>query len=141
MIPRKIFIRFLAGLGLGFTAWIWYRITGFQFERENRTEFRHGQDIPLGIHYFGQYYLIRTDRSLRAFSTICTHAGCRIGKNVGNRLQCGCHGSQFEAETGKPLRGPAIKSLRELECWFDNLSRQWIVRFQAPPITKTSELK
>ncbi|HAQ18279.1 MAG TPA: hypothetical protein DCR40_03485 [Prolixibacteraceae bacterium] len=129
-ISRKIFIRSLAGLSLSFVAWIWYQISNFQTERESRTEFRHGQDIPLGISYFGKYYLIRTENSLRAFSTACTHAGCRIGTNNGNSLQCSCHGSRFEAETGKPLKGPAIKPLKELECRFDEKNGQWLVRLQ-----------
>lgn len=129
-ISRKIFIRSIAGLSLGLAVWTWYRITDFQTEREGRMEFRHGQDIPLGISYFGKYYLFRSENSLRAFSTTCTHAGCRIGKNNGNLLQCSCHGSQFEAETGKPLKGPAIKPLQELDCRFDNKSGQWIVRFK-----------
>ncbi len=128
-ISRKLFIRLIAGLSIAFISWIWYRITNFQTERESRLEFRHGQDIPLGISYFGKYYLIRTENSLRAFSTTCTHAGCRIGKSKGSTLQCSCHGSKFEAETGKPLKGPAIKPLQELECRFDKKSSQWIVRF------------
>lgn len=131
---RKLFIQRMAGLILGFAAWIWYRITNFQTERESKLEFSHGLDIPLGISYFGRYYIFRTEKSLRVFSTICTHAGCRIGKGDGDTLQCGCHGSQFEGETGKPIKGPAIKSLKELECRLDKKSGQWIVRYQ--PIGK-----
>jgi Rieske Fe-S protein len=130
-ISRKIFIQSIAGLSLGFVTWIWYRITNFQIEKESRMEFRHGQDIPLGISYFGKYYLIRTENSLRAFSTTCTHAGCRIGKNNGSLLRCSCHGSQFEPETGRPLKGPAIKPLQELDCKFDEKAGQWVVRFQS----------
>lgn len=133
-LSRKLFIRLISGLSLGFAVWIWYRITNFQTDRENRVEFRHGQDIPLGISYFGKYYIFRTEKTFRAFSTICTHAGCRIGKGNGDTLQCSCHGSQFKGETGKPTRGPAIKPLKELECRFDKKSGLWIVRFQ--PIGK-----
>ncbi len=129
-ISRKLFIRIITGLSIAFVVWIWYRLTNFQTERDSRMEFRHGQDIPLGISYFGKYYLIRTENSLRAFSTTCTHAGCRIGKNNGSLLQCSCHGSQFEAETGRPIKGPAIKPLQELECRFNEKSGEWVVRFQ-----------
>lgn len=118
----------LAGLGSLLFAWVWYRVSSFQTEKETRMEFRHGRDIPLGISYFGKYYLIRTKDSLRAFSTTCTHAGCRIGKNNGSLLQCSCHGSQFEAETGNPLKGPAIKPLQQLDCRFDEKAGQWVVR-------------
>lgn len=130
-ISRNAFIRIVTGLILGLVGWIWYRLSGFQTERESRMEFRHGTDIPLGISYFEKYYLIRTENSLRAFSTTCTHAGCRIGKGNGNSLQCNCHGSRFEAETGKPLKGPAIKPLQEFECRFDEKSGQWVVWMKA----------
>ena len=136
-ISRKIFIRSLAVLSFGFMSWIWYRISSFQTERESRMEFRHGNDIPMGISYFEKYYLIRTKHSVRAFSTTCTHAGCRIGKGNGNLLQCNCHGSRFEAETGKPLKGPAIIPLQEFECRFDEKTGQWVVRMHEKLIKTT----
>lgn len=129
-ISRSLFFKLAAGLCLGFVGWIWLRITKSEIQKENRIEFRHGKDIPLGISYFDKYYLHRTGESLRAFSTTCTHAGCRIGKSHGDRLQCSCHGSQFDGPTGIPVRGPAFKPLQELECTFDAITGQWIVRFQ-----------
>jgi Rieske Fe-S protein len=119
-----------SGLILGLIVWILYRLSGFQNERENNLEFRHGKDLPMGVSYFEKYYLFRQKDMVRAFSTTCTHAGCRIGKNSGAVLQCSCHGSQFEAETGKPLRGPAIKPLTELDCRYDEKNGQWVVKFR-----------
>jgi len=136
-ISRNAFIRIVTGLILGLVGWIWYRLSGFQTERENSSEFRHGSDIPMGISYFEKYYLIRTEKSVRAFSTTCTHAGCRIGKGNGNSLQCNCHGSRFDAETGKPLKGPAIKPLQEFECRFDEKNGQWVVTMQVKLIKTT----
>ncbi|MFD5587077.1 Rieske (2Fe-2S) protein [Streptomyces sp. NPDC058733] len=52
--------------------------------------------------------------TLKAFSTICTHAGCPIAQLEGTRLTCNCHGSQFDATTGKVLRSPATEPLKEL---------------------------
>ncbi len=128
LISRNTFFRIVAGLVLGMIAWIWFRLSGFQTERASRIEFRHGNDIPLGISYFEKYYIFRKGDSMRAFLTTCTHAGCRIGYSNGNSLQCNCHGSRFEAETGRPLKGPAIKSLQEIECSFDEKNDQWVVR-------------
>lgn len=127
-ITRNSFIRIVSGLIFGLVAWIWYNLTNFQTEQESSLEFKHGQVIPMGISYFETYYLYRIGDTIRAYSTKCTHAGCRIGKSTGDVLQCNCHGSQFEAKTGKPLKGPAIKPLQEFECWFDNTSEQWIVK-------------
>lgn len=45
-----------------------------------------------------------------AFSAICTHLGCTVAP-AGNRLDCPCHGSVFDAFTGKNLSGPAPRPL------------------------------
>ena len=135
-ISRKTFFRIATSLILGLIVWIWYRLSDFQTEQENRMEFRHSQDLPMGVSYYEKYYLFRSDQSVRAFLTKCTHAGCRIGLGTATTLQCNCHGSQFDAETGKPLKGPAIKSLQEIECWFDEKNGQWVVKMK--PAGKTT---
>jgi len=55
-----------------------------------------------------------TDGSLKAYSTICTHGGCPINKLSGTTLVCPCHGSRFDATTGKVLQSPASVPLTEL---------------------------
>ncbi|KOV59048.1 Rieske (2Fe-2S) protein [Streptomyces sp. MMG1121] len=52
--------------------------------------------------------------ALKAYSTICTHAGCPINKLQGTTLICPCHGSQFDATTGKVVQQPATEPLAEL---------------------------
>ncbi len=44
------------------------------------------------------------------FSAICTHQGCTV-KPAGDRLNCPCHGSVYDAATGKNLSGPAPRPL------------------------------
>ncbi len=120
----------MAGLGTAFLALMWWRLSQFQERKENQLEFRHNANIPLGVSHFGKYYLYRDEKTVHAFSTTCTHAGCRIGKANAGFLQCSCHGSEFDAKTGKPVKGPAIKPLQELDCYFDKLSGQWVVKLQ-----------
>jgi Rieske Fe-S protein len=127
-ISRNLFIRIITGLIIGFIAWIGYKLSNYKIDQENSMEFTHGQDIPMGMSYFEKYYLYRTDHSVRAFLTKCTHAGCQIGMGSGIILQCNCHGSQFDAQTGKPLKGPALKPLQEIECRFDEAKKQYVVR-------------
>ncbi len=110
--------------------WLWYRLRENQAQKEEQAEYRHNADIPTGVNYFGKYYIVRHGVSVLAFSTTCTHAGCRLGKTNSNVLQCSCHGSQFDAETGKPLKGPAIRPLQQLDCQFDPKAGQWIVKLQ-----------
>ena len=44
------------------------------------------------------------------FSAICTHQGCVVSP-AGKQFDCPCHGSEFDAATGKVLQGPAPSPL------------------------------
>ncbi|MFE6334179.1 Rieske (2Fe-2S) protein [Streptomyces sp. NPDC057806] len=52
--------------------------------------------------------------TLKAYSTICTHALCPINKLEGTKLVCPCHGSEFDATNGEVLHEPASAPLKEL---------------------------
>jgi Rieske Fe-S protein len=45
-----------------------------------------------------------------AFSAICTHQACKVAP-AGKTLNCPCHGSKYDALTGKVLNGPARADL------------------------------
>ena len=49
--------------------------------------------------------------SVVAHSGICTHAGCVVQSVGSGQLQCPCHGSVFDAHSGRPLNGPAFDPL------------------------------
>ncbi|WP_394215562.1 ubiquinol-cytochrome c reductase iron-sulfur subunit [Brachybacterium vulturis] len=51
---------------------------------------------------------------LTAYSGYCTHNGCALSQEE-TELDCPCHGSRFDAETGEVLRGPATRHLPEVE--------------------------
>ncbi|NJQ02176.1 QcrA and Rieske domain-containing protein [Streptomyces zingiberis] len=46
-----------------------------------------------------------------AFSAVCTHKFCVLSHVKGTDADCACHGSAFDADTGKVLRGPATRPL------------------------------
>ena len=131
LLSRKSFLKLLTGVGAGFFVWIWYSMSEEQELNENQAEFRHKEAIPLGVSYYEKYYLYRYNDQVVAFSTVCTHAGCRIGKTNGDTLQCSCHGSRFDAATGKALKGPAIYPLQQLDCRFDSKTCEWIVKLHS----------
>lgn len=54
------------------------------------------------------------DGSFTAYSTLCTHASCPINRLKGTKLICPCHGSEFDATTGRVLREPAVAPLTPL---------------------------
>ena len=47
------------------------------------------------------------------FSAICTHQGCTV-KPEGKTFDCPCHGSRYDATTGKVLGGPAPSPLPKI---------------------------
>lgn len=54
--------------------------------------------------------VVRRGDALFALHDVCAHAGCSLaekGTLVGDKLECQCHGSRFDLETGRVARGPA----------------------------------
>jgi len=131
-LSRKLFIRILGGFGTGLFVWLWYRLSDRESQKYDRSEFRHSGNISMGVSHYGKYYLFRNQDGVFAFSTTCTHAGCRIGRSNTGILHCGCHGSQFNAASGKPVKGPAILPLQQLECKFEKETGQWVVKLHPP---------
>jgi thiosulfate dehydrogenase [quinone] large subunit len=55
--------------------------------------------------------LIRDEAGdLRAFSAVCTHAGCTVAYE-GGMIVCPCHGGEYSAETGAVVAGPPPSGL------------------------------
>ena len=47
----------------------------------------------------------------KAFTAVCTHAGCTVSTVSNNVIQCPCHGSQYSAKDGSVIQGPATSPL------------------------------
>ncbi|MEV4349752.1 Rieske (2Fe-2S) protein [Actinoplanes sp. NPDC049596] len=72
-------------------------------------------DIPEGGGIIKGDYVITQPvaGTFKAFSKVCTHAGCDVNKVDGGEIACPCHNSKFSIETGEPTSGPATKALPE----------------------------
>ncbi len=90
-------------------------------------EFRIRDAVPEGISFYEEVVCIKEKSDLKFFNSRCTHLGCRINKADGNKLVCPCHGSEFDLK-GKALKGPANKSLRELEYVLDEVNSDIIIK-------------
>lgn len=56
----------------------------------------------------------------KAFSAICTHAGCPVSSVEGGTINCPCHGSKFSIQDGSVAGGPAPRSLDEKTVTVEN---------------------
>ncbi|MFI9718859.1 ubiquinol-cytochrome c reductase iron-sulfur subunit [Streptomyces sp. NPDC052396] len=72
-------------------------------------------EVPVGgARLFREQKLVVSQAAkgeYRAFSAVCTHAGCVVDKVENGQISCPCHGSRFDAATGKVLQGPAGEPL------------------------------
>lgn len=73
-------------------------------------------DVPVGgsvgLEIDGEPALLAQPEAgqVVAFSAICTHQQCVVAA-AGERFECPCHGSAFDAATGDVLQGPALEPL------------------------------
>jgi Rieske Fe-S protein len=49
--------------------------------------------------------------AVHAYSAVCTHQGCTVNSVANNVINCPCHGSRFNAQTGAVISGPAPRAL------------------------------
>nr|WP_296075772.1 Rieske (2Fe-2S) protein [uncultured Actinoplanes sp.] len=78
-------------------------------------------DVPAGGGIIAGDYVITqpTAGTFKAFTKVCTHAGCDVNKIDGGVISCPCHGSKFSIETGEPTSGPATQPLAETKVKVD----------------------
>jgi nitrite reductase/ring-hydroxylating ferredoxin subunit len=66
------------------------------------------------------------DGRVTAFSTRCTHLGCRISRVEDGHLVCPCHGSRFDG-AGRVVSGPASRPLVALPVTLDPATGTYLV--------------
>jgi len=80
-------------------------------------------DVPTG-----RVAVTHVDHHVYAFGDECTHSGCALSDGeFAEReatVQCPCHGSVFDVETGEPVDGPAqdpvpVFPARVVEGWVE----------------------
>jgi Rieske Fe-S protein len=70
-----------------------------------------------------------SETEVSAFSSVCTHNGCRVALPVKGVATCPCHGSRF-SDRGSVLRGPATT---DLKLWYTSLDGNNLYIDTEPP--------
>lgn len=52
---------------------------------------------------------------VKAFSAVCTHAGCPVSQVKDGTINCPCHGSKFSVADGSVVAGPARRPLAPVQ--------------------------
>lgn len=71
-------------------------------------------EVPVGGGVVvNKTYVVTQPRQgeFKAFSAICTHAGCPVNSVSGGTINCPCHGSRFSIADGSVAGGPAPSGL------------------------------
>ena len=82
------------------------------------TRIARTADVPVGGGYLATEHNVvvtqPTSGQFRAFSAVCTHAGCPVTSVSGGTINCDCHGSRFSVVDGSVQGGPAPAPLPEV---------------------------
>ncbi len=111
-----------------------YKIWGNAVDRkqafsQQEIEIVIDRNLPDGVYFYGKAILIREHNNYKLLSAKCSHLGCRINKTENGKLVCPCHGSRFDLE-GKPIVGPAVNPLTELDFQMIQEDENRLIRFK-----------
>lgn len=74
-------------------------------------------DVPVGGGVIVGAVVVTqpVEGEIKAFSSTCTHQGCKVNSVTDGRIRCPCHGSAFDVADGAVVTGPATAGLPEVD--------------------------
>lgn len=118
---RRYFIKLTGYSLVGSFMALWYLLSAKQLKLSGGDNFKkvNFSGKADGVYFFDNFLVTKKGAALTVLSNRCTHAGCKINREYKGELVCACHGSTYD-NTGKVLKGPALKPLEKLVYSIDN---------------------
>lgn len=122
LVTRRNFIQIaLAALG---ASWLGLLVQSWLFPSQNTTQAAKPVELALSELPVGgvktltygstPVIVLRTPESIRAFSMVCTHLGCLVQWQQGEKeFYCPCHDGRFD-EFGEVIAGPPPVPLEQI---------------------------
>ena len=125
---RRRLLRRLAGLATAMPlAGLLAAMLGRERSRRVPAVIRIPPEIGEGLTVVEGALVRRDAAGVRAWSSRCTHLGCRIERVDGGEAVCPCHGSRYRAD-GSVASGPATRPLVALRVEPDPATGGWVAR-------------
>lgn len=75
------------------------------------SELAVGAEAAVSINKANVLLYRPDEKTVLAYSAVCTHAGCQVGTSKDTQFFCDCHSSTFSAKDGSVVSGPAPRPL------------------------------
>ena len=122
---RKMFKQLALSLSIP-TSLLWYFGTKRKIATATKTRVVVPNNLTNGITFLDDAIIKKDGKSITAFSSRCTHFGCKISNTENDKLICPCHGSKFNFD-GVPQIGPATTPLSKLEIVKDKSTGELVI--------------
>lgn len=117
-ISRRDWLKLLASLFTFSGFGLWGSAGKRKLSVKNKKTISLPKNLNDGITFFDKIIVHKKEKNIEAFSSTCTHLGCKLSEIKDDKIICPCHGSQFSFN-GETEKGPAVKPLKKINIKMD----------------------
>ena len=112
-ISRRKVLKRISMLALLPVAYLSAKMTDNYKRRSSNKTYRFALSALQEVNFFDDLIIVYKDKEYQVFSSKCTHLGCRLRIQEGDKIVCSCHGSRFSLK-GEVDTGPATLPLKKI---------------------------
>ena len=112
-ISRRKALKRISMFALLPVAYLSSKMTDNYNRRSSNKTYRFALSSLQEVNFFDDLIIVNKDKEYQVFSSKCTHLGCRLRIQEGDKIVCSCHGSRFSLK-GEVDTGPATLPLKKI---------------------------